>query len=288
MNRFAALAGRFAVTLVMVALATTVGWRLWIYYMDAPWTRDGHVRADIVELAPDVSGLVSDVLVHDNQPVRRGQPLFHIDAARFELALRVAQAQLDSRASMLAEAQREATRYHALNSLSVSQETQQQKTAALEQAQAAYQEALADRDTAKLNLDRTAVSAPVNGVITNFSLQPGNYVSAGHAVTALVDTDTLRVDGYFEETKLAAIHIGDPVTVTLMGHGSPLRGHVQSIAGGIVDRDRSDGSNLLADVTPTFSWVRLAQRVPVRVTLDAAPAGLLPGLTATVVDVANG
>ncbi len=284
MKRALIITSRFAVTLVMVLLAALVGWRLWIYYMDEPWTRDGRVRADVVSVAPDVSGLVSEVLVHDNERVAKGQVLFRIDRARFDLALRLAQAAAESRRAALVEATREQTRYQALNSLSVSLEKQQQTETALQQAAAAYQQAEVDRDIAQLNLDRTNVTASVPGQITNFGLLPGNYVTAGKAVTALVATESLHVDGYFEETKLDQIHPGDPVSVRLLGDSTVLHGHVDSIAGGIEDRERDAGSSLLANINPTFSWVRLAQRIPVRIRLDASPENnrLLPGRTATV------
>ncbi len=275
---------RLAVTASMVLCAAAVGWWLWVRYMQEPWTRDGRVRADIVGVTPDVSGLISEVLVRDNQPVQKGEAILRIDPARFELALRQAQAVADSRQAALAEAVQEANRYRSLSSLSVSQEKQQQTEAVQAQATAAFQQAAADRDLARLNLDRATVTAPVSGILTNFDQRPGNYVTAGHAVTALVDVASLRVEGYFEETKLARIAIGAPVTVRLMGEATPLHGHVESIAGGIADRERGEDAGLLANVNPTFSWVRLAQRIPVRVTLDDVPPAvrLLPGRTATV------
>jgi multidrug resistance efflux pump len=284
MRSFFRYCGRFAVTAVMVAFAAIICWRLWVYYMEDPWTRDGRVRADVVNVAPDVSGLVSEVLVHDNDHVQKGQVLFRIDPVRFELALRQAEANIDNRQSALAEAVRESNRYHSLTSLSVSKEKQEQTTTALEQATAAYQLALADRDTAKLNLDRSSVTASVPGLVTNFDLLPGNYATAGRPVLALVATDTLRVEGYFEETKLSRIHVGDPASVKLLGSSNLLHGHVESFAGGIADRERDPASNLLANINPTFSWVRLAQRVPVRIHIDSAPPGtdLVSGRTATV------
>jgi multidrug resistance efflux pump len=153
-----------------------------------------------------------------------------------------------------------------------------------QEAQASYDQAVADRGVAQLNLDRSEVHASVNGIITNMDLRPGAYVTAGHGVMALVDTDTLRVEGYFEETKLTRIHVGDSVRIRLMGDARPLTGHVESIAAGIEDRDRSEGTNLLADVNPTFNWVRLAQRIPVRVALDEVPdpTRLVAGRSATV------
>jgi RND family efflux transporter MFP subunit len=242
------------------------------------------VRADVVGLAPDVSGLVADVLVHDNQKVKQGDVLFRLDLSRFQFAVMQADAGVKSRLAALQEAQLETERYHALSNVEVSQEKQQQTQSASEQAAAAYQQALADRGIAQLNLDRATVRAPVNGIVSNFELRPGDYVTAGHAVIALVDTDSLHVDGYFEETKLPRIRIGDPARVQLMGEDRWLAGRVDSIAGGIADRDRSSSDSLLADVNPTFNWVRLAQRVPVRIMLDKTPddVRLIPGRTATV------
>jgi multidrug resistance efflux pump len=284
MTRLLAGTGRFAATASMALLAAVVGWWLWVHFMQEPWTRDGRVRADIIGVTPDVSGLISEVLVRDNQAVQKGQVILRIDPARFALALRQAQAVVDSRQAALVESVHEANRYRSLSSLSVSQEKQQQTEAAQAQATAAFQQAVADRDLAQLNLDRATVTAPASGILTNFDQRPGNYVTAGHAVTALVDAASLRVEGYFEETKLARINVGAPVTVRLLGEATPLHGHIESIAGGIEDRERGEGTSLLANVNPTFSWVRLAQRIPVRVTLDNVPptVRLLPGRTATV------
>lgn len=276
---------RIGITLAAVAAAIFVGWRLWTYYMIEPWTRDGRVTADILGVTPDVSGLVAEVLVHDNQPIRVGDVMFRIDRARFDLAVRQAQAVVASKLAAFQEAERENNRYQSLNNIAVSQEKQQQTGANLAQASAAYQQSQADLGVARLNLERSEVKATVNGIVSNFDLRPGDYVAAGRAVFAMVDTDSLRVDGYFEETKLGAIHPGDPATIRLLGGEPKLSGHVQSIAGGITDRERAAGPDLLANVTPTFAWVRLAQRVPVRIKLDAVPTNvsLIPGRTATVV-----
>jgi multidrug resistance efflux pump len=275
---------RFAVTFLMVVAALAVGRYLWVYYMDAPWTRDGRVRADVVTVAPDVSGPVSEVLVKDNQKVKRGDVIFRIDRARFALALQQAQAAVAGRHAMLDQADADLKRYRELTTTAVSQQKQEQVLATQLQAKASYDQSLADQAVAQLNLDRSEVHAPVNGTISNMDLRPGAYVAAGKGVMALVDSDTLHVEGYFEETKLPRIHVGDAVTVHLMGDSARLTGRVESIAAGIEDRDRAEGSNLLANVTPTFSWVRLAQRVPVRIALDAVPPGavLVAGRTATV------
>lgn len=284
MIRISPIFFRVAVTLAMVTLAVIVGIALWDYYLEAPWTRDGRVRADVVAIAPDVSGLVTDVLVRDNQDVKRGDVLFRVDPERYQIALRQAEATV---AGMKAASEQKAAdyqRYAHLTETAVSQQKVEEARAADLQAQADLQRAIADRDLAKLNLERSSVKAQVNGRVTNVNLRPGAYVTVGKGVFALIDSDTLRVEGYFEETKLAHIHVGDAATIRLMGDGRRLEGHVESIAGGIEDRERTEGSNLLANVNPTFSWVRLAQRVPVRIKLDSPPSDmpLVVGRTATV------
>ncbi|HQT46060.1 MAG: efflux transporter periplasmic adaptor subunit [Acidocella sp. 20-63-7] len=279
-----ALLLRLAVTLAVVAIAAVIGWNLWVYYMDAPWTRDGRVRADVVQVAPDVSGLVAQVFIHDNETVHAGQILFTIDTARYRLALNLAQAKLAAAQAVSAQAERDAARYANVSQDAVSQQTRQQSEAAAAEAAAAEAEAQADCDTATLNLARTTVRAPVSGQIANSGLEPGDYVTTGQGVAALVATDAFYVDGYFEETKLPRIALGDPARVQLMGGGPVITGHVAGIAAGIADNERRANPTLLADVNPTFTWVRLAARVPVRIALDHVPAGvtLVSGLTATV------
>ena len=271
-------------TLVIVVIAAAAGWQLWNYYLEAPWTRDGRVRANVVTVAPDVAGLIDQVLVQDNQPVKRGDVLFRINRARFELAVQQTEALVANRKAQFDEATREQSRYQQLSEASVSRQTQEQKATVAESAAADYRQAVADRDLAKLNLKRSEVTSPVDGIVTNVTLEPGDYVTTGRGVMALIDSSTLRVEGYFEETKLPRIQIGDKVEVRLMGESRTLTGHVASIAAGIADRERSDSADLLASVNPTFSWVRLAQRVPVRVKLDDVPAdmNLVLGRTATV------
>lgn len=270
-------------TLVAVVAAVVVLRHLWDYYTAAPWTRDGHVRADIVQIAPDVSGLVTRVLVRDNQPVRRGEVLFEIDRDRYALALQQATANAAALRATLAQARRESARNRSLDGL-VAGEVAEQGRARVEQAEAALTQADASVRLARLNLERTRVLSPADGYLNDRLPRLGDYVSTGRPVLSMVDAASFHVEGYFEETKLHRIRIGSPVDVHIMGEPRHLRGHVQSIAAGIEDRDRSAGSNLLPNVNPTFNWVRLAQRVPVRITLDAVPADvrLVSGRTATV------
>jgi len=276
-------AARVAVTLAVLACAAFAARWLWTRYHDEPWTRDGRVRAEVVQVAPDVSGLVTQVLVRDNQPVRKGQVLFLLDRPRYEIALAQAEAAIVSQRSQLAEAEREDRRNHALGDLATT-ETVQQGASKVEELKAALQQGLVARDLARLNLERTTVTAPVDGSVTNLELRPGDYLTPGRSAMALIDAETLHVDGYFEETKLERIHVGDRVQIRLMGVNGELLGRVESVAGGIEDRERGPSGDLLANVNPTFNWVRLAQRIPVRVALDHIPAnvGLIAGRTATV------
>ena len=275
---------RVAATLLLFVVAVLLAHALWNRYMYAPWTRDGRVRAKVVNIAPDVSGIVTDVLVADNQPVRRGDVLFRIDADRFRYALAQADAQVDLRRAELDMRRQQASRRAQLDSAVISAEVREDAGSAARQAQASYQAALATRDVARLNLARSEIRAPVDGYITNLNLYPGDYATAGVARLALIDAHSYWVYGYFEETKLPQVHVGDPAEIRLLSGGPSLTGHVESIARGISDRDNPAGATLLADVNPIFTWVRLAQRVPVRIRLDGMPRDgfLAAGTTCTV------
>ncbi len=291
MKDIALFSGRIFLTLSMGACAAVFGWHLWSFYMEAPWTRDAHLRADIVRLAPDVSGPVTEVLVSDNAYVEKGAPLFRIERDRFELALREAEAEVQSSAAAAELARVDFQRSQLLASKeAASLKDRQHAEAQMHQADAAYQSALAARDLARLNLQRTTVSAPASGTVSNFSLRSGNYVSAGTAVGVLVEKDALYVAGYFEETKLPRIRVDDQVRIDIMGESQPITGHVASIAAGIEDRERSDSAGSFASVAPTFSWVRLAQRIPVRIEIDHVPSSvqLIAGRTATAYIVQDG
>jgi RND family efflux transporter MFP subunit len=284
MKSFFASFGRGLLTLVVVLVAVLAGWELWSYYMLEPWTRDGRVRADVVKVAADVSGLVSDVFVHDNEKVSKGQQLFRIDKRRFQYALEQAKADVASQQATLDQAKRDLARSKSLTDVAITRQQVERAQQAADEAQAKLDAANAALDVARLNLERSTVLAPVNGIVTNFDLLPGRYVNVGAAVFALIDSDSFRVEGYFEETKLRRIRVGEEATVKLIGDSRVLSGHVESIVYGIEDQNRSTSSELLASVNPTFSWVRLAQRIPVRIKLDYAPADILlvAGRTATV------
>lgn len=297
MNRLARHALPVALTLLAVIAAAFVLSHLWHYYMDAPWTRDAHINADVVQVAADVSGLVTEVKAHDNQPVKRGQPLFVVDPARYRIALEQAQAALAERRAAVAEAEssaaqlrREIARDRSLQDLVAAEDAEvrrarlQAAESTVQAARSAVQTAQAAVDLAALNLQRTVVLSPADGTLTDRIVRAGGYVTAGKPVTAVLDAGSYRVDGYFEETRLRRVRPGQRVEIHLMGDDRPLQGHVASIAAGIEDRYRSNGDSLLPNVTPAFDWVRLAQRIPVRIAIDQAPADvrLIAGRTATV------
>ena len=317
MTRLMPALGRVALTLLLLAGAGVALFVVWGHYENDPWTRDGSVEADVVQVSADVSGLVSQIRVHDNQFVHVGDVLFTIDEDRYEAQFEQAEAAVatakaniaNARAGIvsaqaaLANARREQARYLRLGDL-VSREVQDQRTttveqdraalaqaeATLAQARAGLDQAVANRKLAHVNLDRSSVRAGVNGFITGFSLRPGDFVTAGSPRFALLDTDSYYVLGYLEETKLHRFEIGDRAKITLLGDGRPLWGHVESLSAGITDRQQNSSGVLLPNITPTFSWVRLAQRVPVRVAIDSVPAGLrlVAGRTATVTILTDG
>ncbi|MGC8101800.1 efflux RND transporter periplasmic adaptor subunit [Metapseudomonas otitidis] len=277
-------------TLLVLLLAVFIGRTLWVNYMDSPWTRDGRVRADIINVAADVSGVVVEVPVADNQRVKKGDLLMRIDPEHYRLAVKQAEAQVNARKAVLDMRRLSAHRRAAMDEQVVSRESLDDASNTALAAEADYQQAQANLEAARLNLARTDVRAPVDGYVTNLTVHAGDYARIGEAKLAVVDEASYWVYGYFEETKLPHIAVGDPAELQLMS-GERLEGHVQSIARAIYDRDNPQSRELVADVNPTFNWVRLAQRVPVRIHIDKVPEGVLlaAGITATViVHPANG
>ena len=274
---------RYLVTLAVVLVALFIGWRLWIHYENDPWTRDGRIKADVVQVAPDVTGQVVKLHVIDNQVVNVGDVLFEIDPERFELALRQAKAAEEAAKVTLAQAIRESNRNRELKDL-VATEVTEQGQSRVEEARAALLQAIVNRDKAQLDLDRTKVVAAVDGIVTNLVLRTGSYVTASHPVMALVDRNSYYAEGYFEETKLPNIAVGDRTTIRLMSDDEVLEGHVHSISRGIEDRERTTGGKLMQNINPAFNWVRLVQRIPVRIEFDSIPENvrLVSGQTVTI------
>jgi multidrug resistance efflux pump len=273
----------FVLTALIFAAAIVGGRVLWVHYMDEPWTRDGRVRAEVINVAPDVSGAIVAMPVIDNQFVHKGDLIMEIDPSHYRIAVEQAEATVAQRKTELQMRRDDAKRRADMDSQVVSRENVENATQAAAGAVAQLQQATSALDAARLNLERTRVLAPVDGYITNLSTYRGNYATAGAAKLAIIDSHSFWVYGYFEETKIRHVQVGDKADMTLMS-GGQLNGHVESISRGIYDRDNPESRDLLADVNPTFNWVRLAQRVPVRIHIDEVPQDvvLAAGMTCTV------
>ncbi|MCY1270360.1 p-hydroxybenzoic acid efflux pump subunit AaeA [compost metagenome] len=271
-------------TLIILVVAVLIGRSLWIHYMDSPWTRDGRVRAEVINVAADVSGLVVEVPVRDNQEVKKGDLLLQIDPRHYQIAVQQAEALAASRKATLDMRRANARRRAAMDNRVVSRESMDDASNTAAAAEADYQQALASLAAAHLDLERTRVLAPVDGYVTNLAVHAGDYARAGEAKLAVVDRNSYWIYGYFEETKLPHLRVGDPAEVQLMS-GEVIKGHIDSIARAIYDRDNPQSRELTADVNPTFNWVRLAQRIPVRIHIDEVPDGVLlsAGMTGTVI-----
>lgn len=275
---------RFVLTLVFVGLGVWAGHAMWGIYMDTPWTRDGTVRAYVVAMAPEVAGRIVAIPVADNQYVHKGDLLLTIEPTDYAIMVQQAEAAVDQARANAENAEREAMRRQHLSDLATSEEQRESYSAAALAAKANYRQALAKLTQARVNLGRTSIRSPVNGYVANLTTQLGDYATAGKQIISLVDADSFWVDGYFEETYLARIHVGNSAWVKLIGRSEPLQGHVESIARGIAVANAEAGPTGLAKVNPIYTWVRLAQRIPVRIHIDHMPAGtdLVAGLTATI------
>jgi multidrug resistance efflux pump len=274
---------RTAVTLIMVALAVVLVAALWRTYVLAPWTRDGRVLAQVVDVAPEVSGTVTEVPVQDNQFVHKGDVLFVIDPERFRLAIAQAQSQVDTAQQQQQLRNSDVRRRQGLTGI-VSAEEQERIANTAAVAGSTLAGAQAALDVAKLNLERATLYAPANGYVTHLRLRVGSYVNTGQPRVAIIDADSFWISGYFEETKLAKIHTGDPARIKLMGYDAPLTGHVESFGRGISDVNDATNAVGLPTVNPIFTWVRLAQRLPIRIAIDSVPDGIVlaSGMTASV------
>ncbi|MBV8589309.1 MAG: HlyD family secretion protein, partial [Acetobacteraceae bacterium] len=271
-------------TLAAVAIAVPLGWAMWNSYMGAPWTRDGTVRVYVVTMAPEVEGRIVQLPVADNQFVHKGDLLMVIDPTNYRIAVNLAEAALQQAQATVKNAAREAKRREELSDLAVSEEERQTYATTALSAAAQYEQAAANLEQAKVNLERTEIRSPVNGWVTNLLAQLGDFANVGQNKISVVDADSFWIDGYFEETTLSPIGAGDPATIKLMAYREVVRGHVDSIARGINVANAQANQQGLATVNPIFTWVRLAQRIPVRIHIDHVPEGvtLVAGMTATV------
>jgi len=271
-------------TLCVAGVAAVACWLLWNAYMASPWTRDGTVRVYVVTMASEVAGRVVELPVGDNQFVHKGDLLMKIDPRDYRVAVELAQAAVDQAEADFQNKQSQAARRLQLTDLATTPEQKEQYVSSARMAHADLEQQQANLDRAKINLERTEIRSPVNGWVTNLLLQQGDYANTGQTSLSLVNADSFWVDGYFEETTIAPIREGDPARIWLLGYRQVIDGHVDSIARGIVVSNATPGQSGLATVNPIFTWVRLAQRVPVRVRIDHVPPNvqLVAGMTATV------
>jgi multidrug resistance efflux pump len=271
-------------TLSILLVAVLISLVVWDQYVIAPWTRNGRVRVQVASVAPRVSGQITQLRVADNQFVHKGDVLYQIEPFDFDIALRLNKALLAQREADSYVKELQSERRKQLSELSTSREQQQIFEGSARQAKAAVEAAREQVAQAEINRKRTEVRSPVNGYVTNLLLRVGDFAHEGVSNIAIVDTDSFWVDGYFEETKLAQVCIGDRAEVKLMGYSTPLIGHVTTITRGISVSNAAPGAQGLPNVDPVYTWVRLAQRVPVRIAIDKVLPGvpLVSGMTGTV------
>ncbi|CAK1705162.1 RND efflux pump membrane fusion protein barrel-sandwich domain-containing protein [Vibrio crassostreae] len=279
---------RYLITLLLVVAASSVVYSYYQSYSSTPWTRDGQVSAYIVSITPRVTGQVTKVHIEDNSQVAKGDLLFEIDPSIYQAAYNKALAAQKQARALLAKAKNEEQRalnlekrtpgampVLTLNNLNNAVETNAANVAL----------AKANVEEAHLNLEYTKVYAPTNGYITNLNLREGSQVVANTPVVALIDEDSFWIEGYFKETDLVNVGPNDKAVVTLMMHNDiQLEGHIKSIGFGIATQDGSTGNDLLPNVNPNFQWIRLAQRIPIKVELDNVPEDLQlrVGMTASL------
>lgn len=280
------LSTRLIVTGTLIVLTVVFATLLYYRSVNRPWTRDAQVRAKIIEIVSQVNGQVIKVAVIDNQRVKKGDLLFQIDPKDYELQVKDAEAIIEQRKAQLKLAESDKDRiFEALKTNAVSRERADQVVASVDVARANLNSSKVSLETAKLKLSWTSIYTPSDGYVTNLELKEGDYANAGSAMLAFVDSNSYWVYGYFKETQLKHIKPGDRAVVTLMSHrDKPIEGVVNSIGRAISTPDTADISELVPEISATFDWVRLAQRVPVRIELKKVPEGvdLIVGTTASV------
>lgn len=283
-GRFIRGAGKHLATLGIALLAVLIAAATWQHYVTAPWTRNGSVRVQVANVAPQVAGKIVELRVADNQFVHKGDVLYVIDPFDFEVAVRIGKALVDQRAADLVVKQAEFDRRQHLSDLATTPEEQQIFAGNAAQAKAAYEAAAHQLAQAELNLKRTSVVSPVDGYVTNLLLRAGDYAVTGVSNVSVIDSNSFWIDGYFEETKMARVCIGDRAEAQLVGYPKPILGHVKTVTRGVSVSNAAAGTQGLPNVDPIYTWVRLAQRVPVRLAIDTVPPDvpLVSGMTATV------
>lgn len=275
---------KYAITIITVFIAIIAIRLLWNYYMLSPWTRDARIRTDIVTVTSDVSGYISELLIKDNQEVKKGDILLKINDDRYRAEVQRAKAQVEMKKEYLRLKIHEAERRISLDTHAISSELKENAKIEVDIAKADLLVAEAALKQAEIDLNRTIIYAPKSGVISNLHLVEGNYVKTGESVVAIIVKDSYYIQAYLEETKLAQVKVGMPVKIRLMNGNIKFTGVVESISAGITDQSTTTDNQLLANVTPTYNWVRLAQRIPVRIKIDEIPKDihLANGMTASV------
>src|SRR5437899_10147917 len=275
---------RYFTTGVLVVAALVAARRGWQIYVTSPWTRDGMVRVQVANVAPQISGQIVEVRTYDNAHVHKGDVLYVIEKFDFEVALDNAKATIVTREADLAVKAAQNARRKALSTLSTSIEEKQQFDGTAKMAEAALASAKAGLAQAEINLQRTEIRSPVDGYVTNLLMRVGDFARAGTPNLSVIDEHSYWIDAYFEETKLANIHVGDPVEATLLGFQTPINGRIESITGGISAANAASSTQGLPNVDPIFTWVRLAQRIPVRIRIEQVPpeVSLVAGMTCSV------
>ncbi|NAW58611.1 MULTISPECIES: HlyD family secretion protein [unclassified Vibrio] len=282
-----------AVNIVILGGAIWLGYQKYQDYFNNPWTRDGQVRANVIKVAPRVSGPIVDVAVADNQPVKAGDLLFVIDPETYQVALSQAQVSLEK---TIVSSRGKKIEYDRLKDIrakdrgAVSHKDLIRREIAYEESLLQIKAAEEQLKSAKLNLSYTKVYASVDGFVSNLDIRTGTQAVANQPLLALIDSSSFWVFGFFRENQLANIHPGSEARVTLMSHpDTPIKARVDSIGWGIAPKDGTVGYNLLPNVNPVFQWIRLAQRIPVRITITELPQGvdLRFGLTASIMVIAD-
>jgi multidrug resistance efflux pump len=272
------------VTVLAILAAAIIGWGAWDAYMVEPWTRDGRVRVYLKIIAPEVAGKIVEMPVVDNQFVHKGDLLMTIDPKTYAIAVAAAEAEVQKAKADMDNKIAMSSRREKLTTLSTSVEERETMQSLARAGTAAYHQAEAALEKAKVELERTRIVSPVDGWITNLLWQLDDYASVGEKKISIIDAHSFWIDAYFEESSLSRIHVGDPASAKLMGFAPVVHGHVEGISRGITVDNAQAGPGGLAIVNPVFTWVRLAQRFPVRIHIDEVPPGvfLAAGETATV------
>ena len=276
------------VNIVLIAAVLWYAYQTFEEYINNPWTRNGQLRGQVIQVAPRVSGTVTSVAVIDNQFVNEGDLLFEIDPEPFTIA--IAQAEANLRRSHISSKSAKIEYDRLLEIFEKDPGAVSQKD--LNRRESNYLQSLSKIDVAnetlrnaKLNLGYTSVHAAVEGYVSNINFQIGTQAVANTPILALVDSNSFWVFGYFRESQIGRFKIGDPAKVTLMAYPDlPLHGTVESLGWGIAPSDGNAGAYLLPSIKPVFQWIRLAQRIPVRIKLEEIPEDveLRFGLTASV------